>query len=213
MAFPCPGQRGRLDLALKEIGRAEALDPVSFIILFIHGFYYCDARQYNQALAVFDRAASLRNESFLPLEADRARVLLELGRKEEALAAARKILQDPRLIASGWFAAGEALNVLHRGGAADEAVGLARALIPAMPVGSYQRGYALCAVGSFDEGLPQLEHMPDIVQSRLYWHPMLDSVRDTPAFQQLIVKFNCVSEYKVARETLSRMLKEQEAKK
>ena len=204
---------GRLDLALNEIGRAEALDPVSFIILFIHGFYYCDARQYDEALAVFNRAAALRNESFLPLEADRARALFELGRKEEALTAARKVLQDPRLIASGWYAAGEALHVLHRGGAADEAVQLARSIVPAMPAGSYQRGYALCAVGNFAEGLPQLEHMPDIVQSRLYWHPMLDSVRDTPAFQQLLVTFNCVPQYKVARETLARMIKEQAAKK
>ena len=205
--------QGRLDLALQEIGRAEALDPVSFIILFIHGFYYHDARQYEEALAVFDRAASLRQESFLPLEAERARVLLELGRNEEALAAARKVLRDPRLLVSGWYAAGEALHVLHRGGAAEEAVGLAGSLVPAMPAGSYQRGYALCAVGKFAEGLSQLEHMPDIVQSRLYWHPMLDSVRDTPAFQQLMVKFNCVEEYKVARATLTRMLKEQAAKK
>ena len=204
---------GRLDLALKEIGRAEALDPVSFIILFIHGFYYCDARQYDKALAVFDRAAALRNESFLPLEADRARALFELGRKEEALAAARKVLRDPRLIASGWFAAGEALNVLRRGGAADEADGLARSLMPLMPAGSYQRGYALCAVGNFAEGLPLLEHLPDIVHSRLYWHPMLDTARDTPAFHQLIVKFNCAPQYQVARETLARMLQEQEAKK
>ncbi|MDI1319815.1 MAG: hypothetical protein PSW75_06415, partial [bacterium] len=205
--------QGRLDLALQEIGRAEALDPVSFIILFIHGYYYHDARRYDEALAVLDRAATLRQESFLPLEAERARVLLELGRKDEALAAARKVLHDPRLLVSGWYAAGEALYVLHRGGAAEEAVGLAGSLIPAMPAGSYQRGYALCAVGKFAEGLAQLEHMPDIVQSRLYWHPMLDSVRDTPAFQQLMVKFNCVAEYQVARATLARMLKEQEAKK
>jgi hypothetical protein len=80
-----------------------------------------------------------------------------------------------------------------------------------MPAGSYQRGYALCALGNFAEGLPQLAHMPDIVQSRLYWHPMLDSVRDTPAFQQLIVRFNCVPEYKVARATLAGMLAQTEA--
>ncbi len=205
--------QGRLDLALKEIGRAEALDPVSFIILFIHGFYLHDARQYAEALTMFDRAAALRNESFLPLESERARVLFELGRKEEAMAAARKVLSDARLIASGWYAAGEALQVLRLNGAADEAARLGESLRPLMPAGSYQRGYALCALGNFAEGLPQLAHMPDIVQSRLYWHPMFDSVRDTPAFQQLMVNFHCVEEYKVARETLARMLKEQEVKK
>ena len=42
---------------------------------------------------------------------------------------------------------------------------------------------------------------------------VLDSVRDRPAFQQLLVTFNCVPQYKVARETLARMIKEQAAKK
>jgi hypothetical protein len=82
-----------------------------------------------------------------------------------------------------------------------------------MPVGSYQRGYVHCAIGNFAEGLRELAHIPDIVQSRLYWHPMLASVHDTPEFRQLLEKFNSVTEFKVARATLARMLKEQEAKK
>ena len=125
---------------------------------------------------------------------------------------ARKVLHDPRLITAGWYAAGEALHVLHRGGELAEATRLAESLIPAMPPGSYQRGYALCALGNFREGLPQLASMPVIVQNRIYWHPMFDPVRDTPEFQQLLVKVNCVEEYKVARATLARMLKEAKAK-
>ena len=204
--------RGRLDLALQEIGRAEALDPVSFIILYIRGFYLTDARQYAEALAVLDRAAAIRGESFLPLESDRARALLALGRKAEALATARKVLRDPRLITSGWYAAGEALNVLHLGGAADEADRLASTILQAMPAGSYQRGYVHCAIGNFTEGLRELAHIPDIVQSRLYWHPMLEPVHETPQFRQLLEKFNSVEEFKIGRATLARMLKEQGAK-
>ncbi len=205
--------QGRLDLALQEIGRAEALDPVSFIILYIRGFYLTDARHYAEALAVLDRAAALRSESFLPLESDRARTLLALGRTAEALATARKVLQDPRLITSGWYAAGEALYVLHQGGAADEAARLAPAILQALPAGSYQRGYVHCALGNFAEGLGELAHSPDIVQSRLYWHPMLESVHDTPQFRQLLEKLNAVTEFKVARATLARMMAEQAAKK
>ena len=205
--------QGRLDLALQEIGRAEALDPVSFIILYIRGFYLTDARHYAEALAVLDRAAALRGESFLPLESDRARTLLALGRTAEALATARKVLQDPRLITSGWYAAGEALYVLHQGGAADEAARLAPAILQALPAGSYQRGYVHCALGNFAEGLGELAHSPDIVQSRLYWHPMLESVHDTPQFRQLLEKLNAVTEFKVARATLARMMAEQAAKK
>jgi tetratricopeptide (TPR) repeat protein len=203
---------GRLDLALKEIEQAESLDPVFFIILFIRGFYPSDARRYAEAIATLDRAAALRVESFLPLESDRARTLLALGRKEEALATARKVLQDPRLITSGWYAAGEALYVLHVGGAADEAARLAPALLQAMPAGSYQRGYVHCAIGNFAEGLGELAQIPSIVQSRLFWHPMLESVHDTPQFRQLLEKLNAAAEFKVARATLAQMLKEPEAK-
>ncbi|MBI2813053.1 MAG: TIR domain-containing protein [Opitutae bacterium] len=209
------GVRGRLDLALKEIGRATTLDPLSFIMTYILGFYTCDTQRYAEALAILDRAASLRGqgESFLPLEADRARMLLALGRPAEALAVARKVLHDPRLITAGWYAAGEAIQVLQRGGETAEAARLAESLIPAMPPGSYQRGYVLCALGRFREGLPQLASMPVIAQNRIYWHPMFDPVRDTPEFRQLLVKLGCVEEYKVARATLARMQQEQEAKK
>ena len=206
--------QGRLDLALKEIRRATVLDPLSFVITYRQGFTTCDTQQYAEALAILDRAASLRvGEEFLPLEADRARVLFELGRKTEALAVARKVLHDPRLITAGWYAAGEAMQVLHQGGEIAEATRLAESLIPAMPSGSYQRGYALCALGNFREGLPQLATMPVMAQNLVYWHPMFDPVRDTPEFRQLLVKLNCVEEYKVARATLARMLKESEGKK
>ena len=203
---------GQLDLALQEIGRAEALDPVSFIILFIRGFYLTDARRFTEALAVLDRAAAIRGESFLPLEGERARVLLALGRTEEALAVARKVLQDPRLYTSSWQAAGEALYVLRLGGAAAEAERLAPAILQGMPGGSYRRGYVLCALGNFTAGLREFEHIPSIMQSRLYWHPMLEPIHDTPEFKQLLVKLNGVQEFKVARATLARMLKESQQK-
>jgi len=205
---------GRLDLALKEISRATALDPLSFIMTLIQGYYTGDAQRPAEALAILDRAASLRgSEEFLPLESDRARMLLALGRRTEALAVARKILHDPRLLTARWYATGDALQVLHQCGELAEATRLAEALIPAMPAGSYQRGYALCALGNFREGLPLLATMPVIIINRIYWHPLFDPVRDTPEFQQLLVKLNCVPEYKVARETLARMLQEQDAKK
>jgi hypothetical protein len=42
---------------------------------------------------------------------------------------------------------------------------------------------------------------------------MFDPYRDDPRFQQILVKLNCVEEYKVARATLTRLLKEQPGKK
>ncbi len=205
--------RGQLDLALGEIGKAETLDPLSWIVLYIRGMYLCDARQYDQALAVLDRAAALRSERFLPLEGERVRVLFAVGRREEALTAARKLLQDSARVSPHWWSEAEALFVLQQGGAPGEAAAAARDLLPRIPAGSYRRGLVLCAMGNYTDGLPELNNLPAIASNRLYWNPMFDPVRDTPAFQQLLVKLNCVEEYKVARATLARMLKEQAAKK
>ena len=47
----------------------------------------------------------------------------------------------------------------------------------------------------------------------LYWAPMWDSLRDDVQFQRWLVTIGCAAEYKVARETQARMLKEQAAKK
>jgi uncharacterized protein YjiS (DUF1127 family) len=46
----------------------------------------------------------------------------------------------------------------------------------------------------------------------LYLDTMFDPYREDPHFQQLLVKLNCVEEYKRARETLARMLQEQPVK-
>ena len=59
-----------------------------------------------------DRAAALRSERFLPLEGERVRALFALGRKEEALTAARKSLQDSARLPPHWWSEGEALFVL-----------------------------------------------------------------------------------------------------
>ena len=48
---------------------------------------------------------------------------------------------------------------------------------------------------------------------RLYWEPMFDPIRDDPRFQQLMMKLGREAEYRVACETLARMVQEQAAKK
>jgi hypothetical protein len=108
--------------------------------------------------------------------------------------------------------AGEALYVMRQSGAAEEAARLAPAILQAMPAGSYARGFVHCALGEFTAGLRELEQIPTLVRSRLYWNPMLDPVHDSPEFQALLVKLNCVEEYKVARITLERMLQESQRK-
>jgi hypothetical protein len=75
------------------------------------------------------------------------------------------------------------------------------------------RGFVLVALGRFEDALPFLAHTPPIANRLLCWDVMFDPYRDDPRFQQVLLKLNCVEEYKVARESLTRVLKEQQAKR
>jgi len=205
--------RGRLDLALQQTDRSVALDPYSFIAHFIRVAYATDAQRFAAALADADRAAALRTDVFLPLEAERIRCLVGLGRRDEALAVARRVLRDPELLDTGWWCAGDAIYALRQCGAEAEAVAAGQDLLQRIPRDNYIRGYVLCALGRFAEGVPALDNAPAILQGRMSWIPMFDAVRETPAYQQLLVRLNCVAEDKVARATLARMLQEQATNK
>lgn len=74
------------------------------------------------------------------------------------------------------------------------------------------RGIVLVAIGRFEEALPFLAQSPPLNWRMLYLDTMFDPYREDPHFQQLLVKLNCVEEYKRARETLARMLQEQPVK-
>ncbi len=77
----------------------------------------------------------------------------------------------------------------------------------ALPAESYLRGHILCALGRFDEGLLLLGNSTFIMMTRIPWIPILDPVRDTPGFKELIAKLGMVEEYRLARATLARMQK------
>ncbi len=203
--------RGRLDLALNALQRATELDPLAFLGIYLRAAYWAPANRYAEGVMLADRAAALRGAPFVPLEGERAIWRSMLGRHEEAMAIARKNLTDPELLTLGWWSMGEALWVLRRGGADAEAASQGERLLAQLDRENYLRGYVLCGLGRFEAGLPLLRRLPTITRVRLYYHPMFDPVRETPAFRQMIRELGVVSEYAVARETLARLI--QEAKK
>ncbi len=83
--------RGHLDAALEELGRSITLDPLSFVTLVIYASQLNFARRYEDVLTITDRALALRSTVIAPLYGARASALFALGRKEEALAAARMV--------------------------------------------------------------------------------------------------------------------------
>ena len=204
--------QGRSDTSLRHYQKAAELDPLWFINLQMLGGSLAFAQRFDQSLGIIERAAALRTDVFIPNMAERAEVLLALGRKEEAFAAARHVLKHPDA-SPRWHSDALAIRVLWKGGRRQEAEEEAARLFARWPQDSYLRGFTLVALGRFDEALGFLEHTPSTMVRNIYWDTMWDPWREDPRFQQLMVKFGRADEYKVARETLARMLKEQAAGK
>jgi tetratricopeptide (TPR) repeat protein len=204
--------QGRLDLALEEMHKAEELDPLAFITIDRCAEMRILAHRYEEALATNLRAASLRPDPFLPNLGNRTELLTLLGRQKEAVEVARAIRQNPSQ-RTRWFADGYAIWTLARAGLTKEAAEYADQLITRPGSEGYVRGFVLVALGRFEEALPFLARTPPVGNRLLYWDVMFDPYRDDPRFQQVLVNLHCVEEYKVARATLTRLLKEQPGKK
>lgn len=204
--------QGRLDDGLRNLEKTVEIDPLWPVSMTNCADVLLYARRADEALQLTGRAVSLRQGVFVPTLGVRTKIFSALGRNDEAVETARLIRkhldQNPRRGADE-----AALAVLRRAGLESEATAFLEELFQTLPAMSHQRGFALGALGRFDEALPFLERTPSSVRRRLYWDPIWDPWRDDPRFQQLMVKLGCVEEYKLARATLARMLTAPAAKK
>ncbi len=199
--------RGRLDAGLAEYERAAEIDPLWYINLQMISWLLRRSRRWDEALAMNDRAAALRSDVYVINVSARADALMALGRRDEAVAAARVVERNPGQ-RPRWNSDSIAIRVLIQAGLRSEAEDYAARLFAAWPPDSPMRGLVLGALGRFDEALPFLERTNGAMKTDLYWDPMWDPWRDDPRFLQLMVKLNCADHYRVARATLARMLKE-----
>jgi adenylate cyclase len=199
--------QGRIDDGLVELEQAVRLNPLSYITLYTYGAYLSYVGRLTESLVFLERSAALREDVSAFGQSEQALALLRLGRKEEAVAMARAVLQSPVTANQSW-SGGDAVYILRQAGFAEEANRSGNDLMAALPAESYLRGHILCALGRFDEGLPLLASSPFIMVSRIALLPIFDPVRDTPRFKELIVKLGAVEEYRLARETLARMQKQ-----
>ncbi|MGB6449887.1 MAG: hypothetical protein WBE92_03980, partial [Steroidobacteraceae bacterium] len=197
--------RGHLDQALRTLERSVALDPLARTTLMIYAYQLNFARRYVDALAAADRAAALHGDTYAAVEGPRALALWSLGRVAEALAAARVVTRETSW-STRWWAGEEALFVLCRAGALEEAREQQHRWQAELPRGAPANGPLLHAIGRFEEALPYLEQLPPASYSRLHYHEIWDDVREDPRFQQLLGRLGCEAEYRAGRETLSRML-------
>ncbi len=198
--------RGRLDTAIAAYRRAMELEPLSPYILWDLAWELTHVRRYGEALALIERAATLTPTGSARLSLRRARLLLELGRKAEAEIALRVYLESPRT-GSDPQIANEAVWCLQTIGTPADRERWTAELLRQYP-DSFASGVILLMLGREEKAYPLLEKFPTIFWQQLYWEPFFDAVRDTPRFQRLLEKLGCAAEYKVARETQARLLKE-----
>jgi tetratricopeptide (TPR) repeat protein len=188
------------------------LDPLAFMHRHVQALLQYFAGRYEEALATKMRASTLGPPDFVPNQGLLALVLLGLGRKAEAVTMAQAVRAAVH-VNHRWTADADAIWTLKQCGLDAEAATFAEEALRRLPAVSYARGFTLGALGRFDDALEHLTHTPVIARRSLYWAPLWDPFREDPRFQQLLAKLGCAEEYKVARETLARLLKEQAGKK
>ncbi len=204
--------RGQLAAASAAYARAAELDPLAFIVVQMRAYALQEEGRFAESLAEHERAAELRGESFIPNLALRTVCLQRLGRSGEAVTLARAMRQRPAE-RPRWGADFYAIDALRRAGHADEAAAYGAEVMASLPANSFLRGYLLAALGRIDEAWPFLEGIPIVSRRTLFFNPFWDEHRDNPRFQQLLVKLGWAEDYKVARETLARTVKERAARK
>ncbi len=91
--------------------------------------------------------------------------------------------------------------------------GYANELLARLPAESWVRGFVLSVLGRYDEAVPYLERTPQIYTPALFLDTIWDAYRENPKYVALVAKMGRTEEYKTARQTLARMVKEQAAKK
>ena len=203
---------GRLDTALEYYQRALQLDPLSVFMVrdVVRELTY--AHRFREAIEVQQRFEAAAPQD-APLLVNHFYAQIQLGMLERATAELKARL--PTFAPESFPGPGIVEWVFHLREAKLEAESeaLAKQLLSHYGPDTYIHALVLMARGRTEEALPLLKPFPPGSQDRLYWSPMFDPVREDPRFLRKVEELGVAAEYKVARETLARMIKEQAAKK
>ena len=178
---------GRFEEAREQGRLALELDPLSLIINSAQGFVLFFARDYAGSLQELARAQEL-DPTFYIAHLWRARVLLEMGRSDEALAeldeAARHSSQSPNTLGA------IALTYARRGEAGRARAGLAQ--LEETAKGHHVPSLLLAPVhAALGETERAFEHLERALEHREHWltfldaDPMFDPLRSDPRFDAI----------------------------
>ncbi len=174
---------GRPDLALDAAKKAHALNPFAWAPIDLCGLALWSLGRLDEAAAEFARAQPMAAPPIV--RANRANVLAQLGRFDEAVAEARLALcAEAR---RGWqdsfntVCDGSVALALAVAGVRDGAEELVEHILAGPSDRHYNAGYALIRLGRIDEGIALLHDMPQFVVfyllTLLHGDPALESDR------------------------------------
>jgi tetratricopeptide (TPR) repeat protein/predicted Ser/Thr protein kinase len=179
---------GRFDEALTEARAAEELDALSWVMptTLINVYYY--ARRFDEALEYHHRLNTIAPGPSLGGIADRARILEQGGRPEEAVEEYRRVMlldDDPRIRAG----LACALALAGRKAEAQAAITTLEDLPASAAVPPYALAGAYAVLGDLDHAFAKLErgfaeHDRGMVWMRV--NPRFDSLRGDPRFASLV---------------------------
>ncbi|HKR62711.1 MAG TPA: protein kinase [Thermoanaerobaculia bacterium] len=185
----CLVEMKRYDDAIREIRRAESLDPLSLIIIAELGGVYADAGRLDQAIAECNRALALEpNYAFGHYVL--AGALLKQRRYDDAAREAMRAWQlggDPRSLVR----AGLSHAAAGRRDEAMRTLATLEALAQKRFVSSYSLATLMIATGRNDDAFARLrqaaaEIPPGQYQRLLQSDPQLAPIRNDPRFAQLL---------------------------
>jgi serine/threonine protein kinase/tetratricopeptide (TPR) repeat protein len=183
---------GRIDEALEEARRAEALDPVSAEISYILGFELYYAHRYDQAVAELRRCVDL-DSSYWSADYSLGQAFEQQGRFAEAIETLKiaRTIEDSSLVLNAELVRAYALS----GRQAEAQQALAELLSRSKR--SYVSGYIMAtvyaALGEKDLALAQLQQaylQRSFFLTLIKVDPELDSLRRDPRFQDVLRRMN-----------------------
>jgi len=170
---------GRFDEGLKEIRRAQELDPLSLIINACGAWFFYYARDYDKGIDLCQKTLGMDPE-FRPAHAYLSQNFLGKGMYEEALKESQKI--DDQYFMATIYA------VMNR---PEEARRLLATILKDPQQFSCDIAIIYFWLGQVDEGWKWLVKASDEHAYRLSFikvYPLFDTIRSDPRFQALLKK-------------------------
>ncbi len=198
--------QGRPDEALASIERSIELDPFSSITLVIYANWLEHTGRNADAVAVTDRAMALRTDQFVPLYGTRALALWNVGRREEAVAAARVVTRDPKQ-EPRWWTDGGVVYVLREAGLVAEARAHRESMLGELREGSTARAAVFAGMEEPERAIAELGRPERRLAGpgETFYATTWATTRADPRYAQLMEKLGRGEAYRRAQETLRRM--------